>query len=415
MKAHIINIGDELLIGQVVNTNASWMAEELNKLNVKVTDISVIADDKEAIEKSMTRSLKEADLILITGGLGPTKDDITKTTLCEFFHSELIVHEPTLENVRNYFSRRGLAFTAVNHDQALVPKCCKVILNKVGTAPCMMFEQEKHIIISMPGVPFEMKWLMTNEVLPLIEQKMGNEAIVHKTILTFGIGESFLADKIAAWEDSLPSYIKLAYLPEAGKVRLRLSAYGSDHKKLESEVALLISRLKGIIGDNIYGYDNDTISAVIGRMLMAEGATLSTAESCTGGLIGHKIVSTSGASSYYEGGLICYSNEKKEQLLGVNHSTLEQEGAVSEATAIEMAEGCRMRMNTDYAISTTGISGPTGGSEEKPVGLVFIAIAGKDKTVCNRYVFTTTREQHQERVANQALFDFWNFIKTNKK
>ena len=414
MKAHIINIGDELLIGQVVNTNASYMAEELNKLNVKVTGIAVIADDKQAIIKQLTASMAEAELILITGGLGPTKDDITKTTLCEFFHSELIVHEPTLENVRAYFTRRGLEFTAVNHDQELVPKCCKVMLNKVGTAPCMVFETEKNIIISMPGVPFEMKWLMSNEILPYIERKLGNEAIVHKTVLTFGIGESFLADKISAWEDSLPDYIRLAYLPEAGKVRLRLSAYGDDHKKLENEVALLIEKLQKIIGDNIYGYDNDTISLVIGRLLTKAGATISTAESCTGGLVGHKIVESAGASAYYTGGIISYSNDIKESQLGVSHNILEEYGAVSENTAREMAEGCLKKMGTDYSIATTGISGPGGGSKEKPVGLVYIAISSKEKTICNKYVFTTTREQHQERVANQALFDFWNFIKNKK-
>lgn len=411
MKAHIINIGDELLIGQVVNTNASWMAEELNKRNIKVTDIAVIADDKDAIIKQLKTSLAEAELVLITGGLGPTKDDITKTTLCEFFHSELIIHEPTLENVRDYFTRRGLQFTPVNHDQALVPKCCKVILNKVGTAPCMLFETDKNIIVSMPGVPFEMKWLMSNEVLKILEQKMGNEAIVHKTILTFGIGESFLADKIAAWESSLPGYIHLAYLPEAGKVRLRLSAYGDNHRKLEEEIAELIEKLKEIIGDNIYGYDNDTISKVIGRILTESRKSISTAESCTGGLVGHKIVESAGASVYYSGGIISYSNDKKEQLLGVRKSTLDKYGAVSEETALEMAKGCREKMGTDYSIATTGISGPTGGSEEKPTGLVYIAISSKDETICNRYVFTTTREQHQERVANQALFDLWNFIK----
>lgn len=411
MKAHIINIGDELLIGQVVNTNASWMAEELNKRNIKVTDIAVIADDKDAIVKQLKTSLAEAELVLITGGLGPTKDDITKTTLCEFFHSELIIHEPTLENVRDYFSRRGLQFTPVNHDQALVPKCCKVILNKVGTAPCMLFETDKNIIVSMPGVPFEMKWLMSNEVLKILEQKMGNEAIVHKTILTFGIGESFLADKIASWESSLPSYIHLAYLPEAGKVRLRLSAYGDNHKKLEEEIAELIEKLKIIIDDNIYGYDNDTISKVIGRILTEKQKSISTAESCTGGLVGHKIVESARASAYYTGGIISYSNDKKEQLLGVKKSTLDKYGAVSEETAIEMAKGCREKMNTDYSIATTGISGPDGGSEKKPTGLVYIAISSKEKTICNKYVFTTTREQHQERVANQALFDLWNFIK----
>lgn len=411
MNTHIVNIGDELLIGQVVNTNASWMAEELNKRNIAVTNISVIADNGAEIRAQLDRSMAEADVILITGGLGPTKDDITKTVLCQYFNDTLVTHTPTLENVRNYFARRGFEFTPLNQAQALVPSRCTVILNKVGTAPCMVFEHKGKTVVSMPGVPFEMKWLMTEGVLPMLEKRLGTEAIVHKTILTFGIGESFLAERIEAWEDALPKHIKLAYLPEAGKVRLRLSAFGSDHTKLEQEVSEQITLLQPLIGDNIYGYDNDTISVAIGRMLKKQNATLGTAESCTGGLIAHKIVETAGASDYFRGSIVAYSNLIKEQQLGVSHATLEVHGAVSEQTAIEMAEGCRQRLNTDYAISTTGISGPTGGSDEKPCGLVYIAIDTPDGTVCHRYNFSTTRTQHQERTANQALFDFWTELK----
>ena len=285
MTAHIINIGDELLIGQVVNTNASWMAEELNKRNIKVTNISVISDGGDDIRSQLERSLSEADVVLITGGLGPTKDDITKSVLCEFFGDTLVRHQQTYDNVKKFFERRGLPFTEINQAQALVPSKCKVLVNEVGTAPCMVFTMPQvetqyiaslqteakpfeKIVISMPGVPFEMKWLMQNSVLPMLQERLGGEAIVHKTILTFGIGESFLADKIADWEDALPTHIKLAYLPEAGKVRLRLSAYGADHTELEREVAEQIVKLNAIIGENIYGYDDDTISSAIGKMCL---------------------------------------------------------------------------------------------------------------------------------------------------
>lgn len=439
MTVHIINIGDELLIGQVVNTNASWMAEELNKRNIKVTNISVISDGADDIRTQLDRSLAEADVVLITGGLGPTKDDITKTVLCNYFGDTLVRHQPTYDNVKKFFDRRGLPFTEINQAQALVPSKCKVILNEVGTAPCMVFTiseplvtlkqpvpkqsdiceelqevaSSSKIVISMPGVPFEMKWLMQNSVLPLLEEQLGSQAIVHKTILTFGIGESFLADKIADWEDALPAHIKLAYLPEAGKVRLRLSAYGADKVKLEQEVDEQIVKLNAIISDNIYGYDDETISIVVGKLLKEKGAMVATAESCTGGLIGNMITEVSGSSVYYKGGIIAYSNELKERLLGVRYETLEQYGAVSEETAIEMAQGCMDATDADYAIATTGISGPTGATEEKPLGLVYVAIASRDEVVCNRYVFTTTRQQHQQRTANQALFDLYKQLIKN--
>ncbi|MBQ8721991.1 MAG: competence/damage-inducible protein A [Paludibacteraceae bacterium] len=431
MTAHIINIGDELLIGQVVNTNASWMAEELNKRNIKVTNISVISDGGDDIRTQLERSLSEADVVLITGGLGPTKDDITKSVLCEFFGDTLVRHQQTYDNVKKFFERRGLPFTAINQAQALVPSKCKVLVNEVGTAPCMVFTMPQvetqyiaslqteakpfeKIVISMPGVPFEMKWLMQNSVLPLLQERLGGEAIVHKTILTFGIGESFLADKIADWEDALSAHIKLAYLPEAGKVRLRLSAYGVDHTELEREVAEQIVKLNAIISDNIYGYDDETISMAIGKLLKQQGAMVATAESCSGGLVARRITEAAGASDYFKGGVVAYSNEIKMKALGVNPDTLERYGAVSEQTAKEMALGCLNMMDADYAIATTGIAGPTGATETKPLGLVYIAIASHNEVVCNRYVFTTTREQHQERTANQALFDLYKLVQSRK-
>lgn len=406
----IINIGDELLIGQVVNTNASWMAEQLNRRNIAVSEILVIADSKSAIENALDRTLASNDVVLITGGLGPTKDDITKTVLCNYFNDRLVVHQPTLENVRNYFAHRGLEFTELNKAQALVPEKSKVILNKVGTAPCMMFETDGKIIVSMPGVPFEMKWLMTNEVLPILERHFGTDAIVHKTVLTFGIGESFLADKIEPWETALPEHIHLAYLPEAGKVRLRLSAYGKDHRQLETEVAAQIERLEAIIGDNIYGYDDDTIVTAIGNRLRYAGKTISTAESCTGGTIASKIVKQAGASDFFRGGIVSYTNDVKIDELGVDAGIIAGYGVVSEQTAVEMAQKCRLKFKTDYAIATTGVSGPTGGTETTPRGTVFIAVASPEGVECHHYVFETLRDQHIERASNQALFDFWSFI-----
>ncbi len=411
MNAHIVNIGDELLIGQVVNTNASWMAEQLNAINIDVTYVAVIADSRQAIEQQLNASLAEADMVLVTGGLGPTKDDITKTTICNYLNAKMVVHQPTLEHVEQYFISRNLPFTQINRDQALVPDCCTVVMNKVGTAPCMWFDHKGKIIVSMPGVPFEMKWLMTNHILPKLSELNDNQQIVHRTINTFGIGESFLAQRIEPWEDALPENIKLAYLPDAGKVRLRLTAHGNDKAALLAEVERQVEILKTYIADSIYSYDNDTIVDVIAHKLTTSGKTLTTAESCTGGLLANKITQIPGASNYYVGGNIVYSNELKINTLGVNPDTIAQYGAVSEQTAREMAEKSLTVNNADYAIATTGIAGPDGATDDKPLGLVYIAVASRNKTVCNQYTFQTTRQQHQERTANRALFDLWELIK----
>ena len=411
MKSYIINIGDELLIGQVVNTNASWMAENLNKNNIAVSEVVVVGDDADAIRRHVQYGLDNADVTIITGGLGPTKDDITKKTLADMFGSRLVTHGQTLNHVRDYFSRRNLPMLEVNYGQALVPEDCTVLFNKMGTAPGMWFERGGRIVVSLPGVPFEMKWLMDEYVIPRLISRLGHDAIVHKTVLTCGIGESFLAEKIAAWEEALPGHIRLAYLPSAGEVRLRLSAYGSDHEKLAVEIDEEIAKLREIVGDNIYGYDNDTFASVIGDMLRSRKARLGTAESCTGGLIANKITQIAGASDYYVGGMVSYSNSAKINRLNVNPNTIEQYGAVSRQTAVEMARGCLSCYGVDYAVATTGIAGPGGGSEEKPVGTVYIAVASRSYVHCEKYVFTTTRVQHQERTANQALFELWQFLK----
>ena len=407
MNAYLINIGDELLIGQVVNTNASWMASELEKNNIHVARIVTIADDFNDITKTLSDALVHAEVVIMTGGLGPTKDDITKTALCDYFDMQLVMHEPSLANVTDFFTKRGLQISAINQMQGLVPDGCEPLLNKVGTAPGMWFERDGKIVVSLPGVPFEMQWLMSEYVLPKLQQRLGTEAILHKTVLTCGIGESFLADTIEAWELALPTNFRLAYLPEAGKVRLRLSAHGDDKLLLQQQMDEQLAKLIPLIDTYIYGYDDETFASVIGKLLIERGATLATAESCTGGQLGHRITEVAGASAYYLGGVVAYSNDIKEQLLGVHTDTLTQYGAVSAQTAEEMAIGCRRLFQTNYAIATTGISGPTGGTEEKPLGTVWIAIASEKGVVAKKYVFRTTRVQHQERTVNQALFDFW--------
>ena len=410
MNAYLINIGDELLIGQVVNTNASWIASELEKNNIHVARILTIADDFNDISNTLSEALAHAEVVIMTGGLGPTKDDITKTALCDYFDMQLVMHEPSLANVTDFFTKRGLQISAINQMQGLVPDGCEPLLNKVGTAPGMWFERDGKIVVSLPGVPFEMQWLMSEYVLPKLQQRLGTEAILHKTVLTCGIGESFLADTIEAWELALPTNFRLAYLPEAGKVRLRLSAHGDDKLLLQQQMDEQLAKLIPLIDTYIYGYDDETFASVIGKLLIERGATLATAESCTGGQLGHRITEVAGASAYYLGGVVAYSNDIKEQLLGVHTDTLTQYGAVSAQTAEAMAIGCRQLFQTDYAIATTGISGPTGGTEEKPLGTVWIAIASKKEVVSKKYVFRTTRAQHQERTVNQALFDFWYYL-----
>ena len=410
MNVYLINIGDELLIGQVVNTNASWMASELEKNNIHVARIVTIADDFNDITKTLSDALAHVEVVIMTGGLGPTKDDITKTALCDYFDMQLVMHEPSLANVTDFFTKRGLQISAINQMQGLVPDGCEPLLNKVGTAPGMWFERDGKIVVSLPGVPFEMQWLMSEYVLPKLQQRLGTEAILHKTVLTCGIGESFLADTIEAWELALPTNFRLAYLPEAGKVRLRLSAHGDDKLLLQQQMDEQLAKLIPLIDTYIYGYDDETFASVIGKLLIERGATLATAESCTGGQLGHRITEVAGASAYYLGGVVAYSNDIKEQLLGVHTDTLTQYGAVSAQTAEAMAIGCRRLFQTDYAIATTGISGPTGGTEEKPLGTVWIAIASEKGVVSKKYVFRTTRAQHQERTVNQALFDFWYYL-----
>ena len=378
--AEIITIGDELLIGQVIDTNSAWIGQKLNEIGIKVKQITSISDDKSHILNSLSEAKKRADIILITGGLGPTKDDITKKTLCDFFKTELVFHEPSFRIIEEIFSSRGRSITDTNRHQALVPANCEVLLNKNGTAPGMWFNDNGNIIVSMPGVPNEMKGLMEAEVIPRLKSKYNLAPIIHKTILTQGIGESFLSDLIEKWEVSLPQNMKLAYLPSAGMVRLRITASGSNDSILRAEVEKQSEELKKIIPDYIYGYENDLLEVLIGELLSKKGQTLSTAESCTGGYIAHKITSVPGSSRYFMGSILPYSNDLKIGLLRVDHALIEKHGAVSQEVVTQMAELVRKMLKTDYSIATSGIAGPTGGSDQKQVGTVWISIAGPHNT-----------------------------------
>ena len=405
MNVTIINIGDELLIGQVVNTNASTMSRLLTEAGMAVRRTVVVGDDYQDIWNAVDEAMHESDAVLVTGGLGPTKDDITKKLLCEYFGSELVESEVALDNVKRIFAARGYELTPVNRAQALVPKCCKVLNNDLGTAPCMWFEQGERpqVLVSLPGVPFEMEWLMRNRVIAKLQETFRTDTIINKNILVQGIGESFLSDLIEPWELALPKNIKLAYLPVAGMVKLRLTAkYPINSINSIKSIDSLLPELYSLAGQYIVGEDCETLDELVHQTLVAEGKTLATAESCTGGNIARLLTARAGASAYFRGGVVAYSNEVKECALGVKHSTLEAHGAVSEETVREMVEGVRQRFGADYAIATTGIAGPGGGTPDKPVGTVWIAVCSKDKTVTQLMHYGDRRQQTIDRTTNQA-------------
>nr|WP_321355872.1 competence/damage-inducible protein A [uncultured Draconibacterium sp.] len=404
MNAEIITIGDEILIGQIVDTNSAWMGEQFNLNGIEIYQITSVHDDHDHIMRAIKNAEKHADLVVITGGLGPTKDDITKHTLCEYFNTKLVFHQPTLDTIVERFKHRGIDMNKLNRDQAMLPESCTILPNKMGTAPGMWFEKKDTIFVSMPGVPFEMKYLVEFELLPRLRQTGRTKAIFHKTVLTQGVPESMLAERIADWEDALPANIKLAYLPNPMAVRLRLSAIGDDVEELKSDVESEIEKLQKIIPEAIFGYNTETMSEVIGRQLVLQNKKLAVAESCTGGYISHLITSVSGSSAYYNGSVTSYSNEMKEQLLGVSRENLEKYGAVSEQVALEMVEGVKCVMKADYAVATTGIAGPTGGTEEKPVGTVWIAVSGPEKTLVKKYTFVgDQRDRNIVRSGQTAL------------
>ncbi len=405
MQAEIITIGDEILIGQVVDTNSAWMAQKLNAIGIRVKQITSVSDDKQHILSSLKEAHGRANIILITGGLGPTKDDITKKTLAEYFGVGLVENKETLENVQKIFTRlRGNAeLLEVNKQQALVPENCEVILNKNGTAPGMWFNYGGRIYISMPGVPHEMMYMMEDAVIPKLKATFKLPVIIHHTILTAGEGESYLAEKIADIEDSLPPYIKLAYLPKLGQVRLRLSAYGEDEALLKEKVSEYAAKITERVGNAVVAQEDIPLEKAILNFMAERQLTLSTAESCTGGYIAHLITQHAGSSKVFFGGAVSYSYELKESILGVKNETLWQYGAVSKETVTEMVEGALLNFKSDYAIAVTGIAGPDGGTDEKPVGTVWIGVANAEKTVTRKFLFGNKRQQNIERTAIAAL------------
>jgi len=402
--ASIITIGDELLIGQVIDTNSAWIAQELNKIGISVKQRTAVGDVKEDIVEALNQESKRASIIIITGGLGPTADDITKPLLCEYFGGKMVMHQPTLAHVTNIFENvLKRPMIERNTLQAMVPDVCTVLLNEKGTAPGMLFEKEGKIYISLPGVPHEMKWIMQNHVIPLIPTKFSTGFIEHKTLLTFGIGESFLAEKIASTEAELPAHIKLAYLPNSGMVRLRLSAFGFNQEELLASLSTHFEALKLAVGEYLVKDQDIPMETIVANLLKEQKATLSTAESCTGGYIAHLLTTSPGASKYFTGSVVCYDNRIKTSLLQVPERVLLTEGAVSETTVKQMATAILNLMNTDYSIAVSGIMGPDGGTPEKAVGLVWIAVASKTAIHAKAFNLRYDRSRNIIMTATNAL------------
>ncbi len=391
VKAEIIAIGDELLYGQIMDTNSHWISQELDAVGVRVVRKTTVGDNRTDILTAFEEASKRADLILITGGLGPTQDDLTKPLLAEYFGCDIVEVPEAVAAVSSYFLRRGREMTPLNILQGHLPSCCTYVPNPVGTAPGMWFEQKGCYWMSMPGVPHEMKKLVKDFVLPKLAQVFDLPVIYHKLVKTAGIGESWLADLIKDWENALPPHIRLAYLPSLGHVKLRLTAFGTNKEQLQQEVAAQIQAVLPQIEKYVYGYDEETLETAIGKLLKNEGKTLALAESCSGGYVSHLITTVPGSSAYFQGSVVPYHNALKEQLLGVNPETLSTHGAVSEATVAEMAEGVRSLFHADYGLASSGIAGPDGGTEDKPVGTVWIACAGPEGVETRKLQLTQDR------------------------
>ncbi|TDD97411.1 CinA family nicotinamide mononucleotide deamidase-related protein [Flavobacterium cellulosilyticum] len=405
MKAAIITIGDEILIGQIVDTNSAFIAKSLDKIGVEIYEMVSISDNKQHILNTFSSLQNIVDLVIITGGLGPTKDDVTKKTFCDYFEDELVVNTDVLKHVTQLiegFYKRTI--TQINIDQALVPSKCTVLHNQVGTAPGMWMKKENTVFVSLPGVPFEMKYLVENEIIPKVVREYKRPYILHKTILTYGQGESMVAERIEEWENELPEFIKLAYLPSPGRVRLRLSARGIDKGFLETAIEEKVVSLSKIIGDIIVGFDDDeTIETVIGKLLKQQNKTLSTAESCTGGKIAQVLTSVSGASSYFKGSVVSYATETKISILGLSAALIEKYSVVSAEVAKEMAINIKKIMKTDYAIATTGNAGPSKGDSNAELGSVFIALATPDEVIVEEFDFGQPREKVIDRALIKSL------------
>jgi nicotinamide-nucleotide amidase len=403
VKAEILAIGDELLYGQIVDTNSHWISQELDRIGVKVVRRTTVGDDREAMLAAFEAAEQGADIVLITGGLGPTSDDLTKPLLAEYFKCSVELVPEALEDVRSFFAKRGRELTEINALQAHLPTKCTYVRNEVGTAPGMWFEERGVVWMSMPGVPHEMKKLMKDYVLPTIKGRFELPVIYHKVIKTVGIGESWLASLIHDWEKSLPDQIKLAYLPSLGEVKLRLTAIGKEEKRLAEEVAEQIEKVRPLIGQSIYGFDAISLQEAVGELLLNKNKTVALAESCSGGYISHLVTSVPGSSAYFHGAVIPYHNQFKVSQLDVKEETLGAVGAVSEETVKEMAKNVRRRYNSDFGLSTSGIAGPSGGSEEKPVGTVWIACDFDGGTITKKLQLSNERELNIRYTAVLAL------------
>jgi nicotinamide-nucleotide amidase len=408
IRAEVITIGDEILFGQITDTNTQFISTELTNIGIRTVRKSSVGDQADAILGILRETHQRADVVILTGGLGPTKDDITKKTLCDYFGVGMVRNQTALDLVTGFFEKRGREMTDLNRQQADLPANAEYLQNDWGTAPGMWFEHENTVYVSLPGVPFEMKNLMMNRVLPRLQTRFEMPVILHKIIRTVGIGESFLAERIEAWEDSLPSHIKLAYLPHFGQVRLRLTATGprtadADTSQLMAELDAEVQRVLPLIEKHVFGYDADELETVVGRLLRERGLTLGVAESCTGGAVSSRITSVPGSSAYFWGGIVSYDNAIKIRELSVSPETLAQHGAVSESTIIEMAEGVRRALGTDVGIATSGIAGPNGGTPDKPVGTTWIAVSTNTRTATRLLKLTQYRDQNIQLTTTYLL------------
>jgi len=403
MKSAIITIGDEILIGQVTDTNAVWISKQLNRLGVKVGEMVTVSDEAGQIKDTLDRYMGHYDLLIMTGGLGPTTDDITKQTLAAYFDSEMVTHPEVLDKITAFFRERGRSMIESNLRQADVPEVCRVLMNHHGTAPGMWFEKEGTILISLPGVPYEMKGLMEDHVLPEIRKRNSVPHVVHRTIMTQGVPESYLAAMLRDWESALPACVKLAYLPRPGIVRLRLTVVDKCAKDSEQILKVIISKLLDIIPEHVFGYDDITLEESLGDLLRQRGLTLASAESCTGGSIASMITSVPGSSGYYSGSVIAYENRIKTGILGVDSGLIEEKGAVCREVVEQMAAGVKGVMGTDTAIATSGIAGPDGGSKEKPVGTTWICVQYGEESYAKKYRFGGSRERIIDQASYTAL------------
>jgi len=416
MKATILTIGDEILIGQTIDTNSGWMAEKLKDIGIEVTEIITISDQKSQIVTTLDRIVGKTDLILTTGGLGPTEDDRTKATLATYFGTELVLNEIILERIRKMYERRGRVMTQEGAQVAYVPKDFPITINEKGTAPALWFGKDGTQLIAMPGVPYEMKHFMTTEIIPSLRKKMPtNLAFYHKTLMVAGQGETTVSATIKEVLDTLPPQISIAYLPSLGVLRLRITGKGDDPELIKTAVDMAVLKIDEKIAPWVYGYDGKLLEVALGEMLLERKATLGIAESCTGGAVAARVVSVPGSSAYFEGGVVAYSNKIKEQLLGVKSDTIEENGAVSDAVVKAMAQGMIEKFDVDYAIATSGIAGPTGGTPAKPVGTIWVAIASKTDVFTKKYQLTNHRDINIGLTVNMAMNDLRRFLVKEEK